>query len=307
MPAFATHYLFAKSILERTDAVGFKDMIEKCPQAFFWGAQGPDIFLYYSPILGNRRILQFSKTLHSGDANLLFCLMYGYIEKHDFPAVLAAYLSGYLCHYSLDYCAHPYVYYHEEKLQSRFPGTKPSSRHAFIESQLDTLICGKLVKGGIRNFPIRNAVSCGAELVSEVHALYCDILLQIAEASLSRKQMEKCFRDAGNFLPLLFSGKTYVRRLARLLETILGKPLAFTAHIRPESAEPEWLNEDHREWANLQNPESPLHSSFSELYDSAGERALRLLSTLECAMQSGHSPDFAAADSFDNGNYRNDE
>lgn len=304
MPAFAAHYLFARSVLEGGIPEGLGGIVRKYPQAFFWGAQGPDIFLYFSPVARSRSVNRISQTLHAGDADGLLSSMAAYARKPGSPASCTAYLAGYLCHYCLDSAAHPYVFFLEKKLEGEFPKAGPSARHAYIESQIDTLLCGRLLKGGVRAFPVREAASFSPGVISELYGMYGEVLPLFTDFVPARRQFEKCFRDAKRFLILLFSGKSRVRVLAGLLETVLGRPFLFSAHIRPDKADERWLNERHEPWRNLRKPGEALTLSFPELFDSALKSASVLSGALDEALKTGRGPVFHIRETFDNGNYR---
>lgn len=307
MPAFAAHYLLADDAKSAVEARPLGKLLKENPQAFYWGAQGPDIFLYYHPLFAASPVNRISGALHAGSAPQLLHAMAQYaLSQKDTGAfsLCTAYLAGYLCHYCLDSGAHPYVFFHERRLETLYPLAGASARHALIESELDALIYARKREGGLSGFHAKDACAYSPALVSAVFRLYQAVLPEMHKKRLTKARMARCFFDARGFLSLLFSRNPAVLPAARALERIAKKPLAFSAHVRPASADAAWLNEDGIPWRNLSRPEAERTESFPQLYESALNRAQGMLVALDCALSSRRVPDFGADVPFDDGDGR---
>ena len=65
--------------------------------------------------------------------------MRDFLKEHPDP-VYRSYVWGFVCHYSLDCTAHPYVNWLAVELAKQRPWETPSTMHGEIESALDAII-----------------------------------------------------------------------------------------------------------------------------------------------------------------------
>lgn len=156
MPAIYAHLRFGEEVA-KTLPVPFTELIERFPEAFHLGTQGPDILFYHHPMKkngirkrggylhtfsGEKFFAEQSEKLISADTKTL-------TELFDKNGALAAYLVGFLCHFTLDTLCHPYIDGHSTEKVS----------HGKIESELDKAILrkdGKPVRGYNTATPILN-------------------------------------------------------------------------------------------------------------------------------------------------------
>ncbi len=307
MPAFAAHYLLAKDAKKLVQGSPLGIILEEKHQAFFWGAQGPDIFMYCSFLPSGAKIRRLSRLLHAGSAPQLLraIAQHTFAQEADEPYLLCvAYLAGFLCHYCLDSAAHPYVFFHERALEALYPRASASARHTLIEAELDTLLCARRQTGGLSRFPAYEASAYDGALIDAVYKLYRAVLSDPDKQTLTKKRMTRCFRDARGLLALLFSNNPAVLAAARMLERAANRPLSFSAHMRPVKADAAWLNESRKPWHNLRQPDVPRTDTFMELYERALRRSGRMLTALDFALTSRSVPDFGADAPFNDGSGR---
>ena len=153
MPAFYTHKRFGEEVIA-TLPPSFVKNIQKYKEAFYLGTQGPDILFYHRPLDKNPIKIK-GMQLHLTAAENFFLKQAkqlleenNVIEKDGqyLPySAYAAYIAGFLCHFTLDVCAHPHVYEKEAT----------GIAHGRIESELDKYL---LRKDG---FPIRGYNTAG--------------------------------------------------------------------------------------------------------------------------------------------------
>lgn len=101
MPAAYAHDRFGCEVLKALPA-DVKTMVEKNMKLFFIGLQGPDPFYYYNP-LKKTEIYALAENLHNMSGYALFTKI---APRSDAEA---AYLAGFLCHFTLDASCHWYV------------------------------------------------------------------------------------------------------------------------------------------------------------------------------------------------------
>ncbi len=127
MPAFYAHYYFGEEIKKSLDK-RYLEVINKYPNEFNIGLQGPDILFFYHSLYKNK-VNQFGSFIHRNSASIFFNNAKLINPKFDSP--LNAYLLGFICHYAMDSSLHPLV----EKYKKICRIT-----HAEIEIDLETKI-----------------------------------------------------------------------------------------------------------------------------------------------------------------------
>ena len=106
MPAIVTHSFFAAKVLDKLDPGKLKNEIQVRINLFRLGAQGPDVFFYYkaAPWIPYDGIEKLGNLMHDEKVGQFYSKRFAYlkdIEKDKGFFDLAAYLAGYLCHFSL--------------------------------------------------------------------------------------------------------------------------------------------------------------------------------------------------------------
>ena len=154
MPALYAHLRFGEEVY-KTLPDNYKRLIECYPEAFSLGTQGPDILFYHQPMKSND-IRKKGTSLHklSGEEfflpqaeKLLQTAKGGDILDEN--GAFASYLCGFLCHFTLDVCCHPYIDGHSNE----------EVTHGKIESEFDKYILrkdGKPIRGYNTATPIED-------------------------------------------------------------------------------------------------------------------------------------------------------
>ncbi len=154
MPALYAHLRFGEEVAKNL-SVPYVNLIERYPEAFALGTQGPDILFYHHPIKANeiRKKGTFLHTL-SGEEfflaqaeKLLQGANGGDILTEN--AAFAAYVCGFLCHFTLDVFCHPYI--NEQSSEA--------VTHGKIESEFDKYVLrknGKPIRGYNAATPIKD-------------------------------------------------------------------------------------------------------------------------------------------------------
>ncbi len=148
MPALHTHLRFGREVLN-TLPEPYTKVIERFPEAFALGTQGPDILFYHKPLKSNE-IRKRGSILHTWSGEKFF-LAQGEKLLENAPdgkvetllennGALAAYTCGFLCHFTLDTLCHPYIDGNSTEALS----------HGKIESEFDKVnlrLDGKPIRG----------------------------------------------------------------------------------------------------------------------------------------------------------------
>ncbi|XOQ45049.1 MAG: Zn-dep-PLPC domain-containing protein [Clostridium sp.] len=126
MPGLYAHYLFGskvKDLLPKQLAC----IIEKHPEEYLLGLQGPDILFYYHPLW--RRPVT-GMTIHRKPASAFLEYAACVLREKDDEGQLA-YIIGFICHFTLDSGCHPVIRDFMER---------DGFSHAAIETQFDRLL-----------------------------------------------------------------------------------------------------------------------------------------------------------------------
>ena len=151
MPAIFTHVQFGKEVVT-TLPPALSALVEKHPESFYLGTQGPDVLFYHRPLKSkNNSARKLGWSMHAeaaepfflNGAKLLLEDKANYNSDGTFlpQTAEAAYLLGFLCHFTLDWSCHPFIDEHSVNGLS----------HGKIESELDKRQYRKLGKP-IRGF-----------------------------------------------------------------------------------------------------------------------------------------------------------
>ena len=129
MPALYAHLRFGEEVIKLLPAQLVKT-IDKHPEAFALGTQGPDILFYHKPMKANE-LRARGTFLHTLTGKQFF------EEQKTIPVkdnqALTSYLCGFLCHFTLDTLCHKYIDDHSTDEVS----------HGKIESEFDKFLLKK--------------------------------------------------------------------------------------------------------------------------------------------------------------------
>lgn len=154
MPAGVTHYLVGDMVLKKLEM----NFSKKERDAFDLGCQGGDIFFFYQ-VFGSRKYPLLKKAgekLHKKLINAPVHYMNVFastLQDENDRKIIKAYIMGYLCHFSTDTTAHPYIYALSDILLNEKKEFDPFYYHAKIESNLDVIMLLKLKNKTIVDIP----------------------------------------------------------------------------------------------------------------------------------------------------------
>lgn len=142
MPAYSTHYIFAKELKDTIEnQVDFK----LNEAAYYIGTQGPDIFFDHRilPWMLGKSLRKTGSKLHRAKPSEIFENMREYISKSNQIEIAKSYAAGFILHYVLDRNCHPYVYFLQNKMTDEFKKLNSHTAHNIIEFSMDTYLLSK--------------------------------------------------------------------------------------------------------------------------------------------------------------------
>jgi len=280
MPKCITHYLHAKKVLNNLQASTSKNMNSN---AYFWGAQGPDLFFThrYLPFMRGESISEYGGRLHSEvKPSVVFNALRAYLEKNAENVIVKSYILGFVNHYALDSRTHPYINMLSQKLLDMRENETLTTMHAEIESALDTIIlrkeCGKLPT----EVKLSKFFPKDKQIQLEISKMYVNVLLEIFKEDVSFNAIYQATEDARMVYSLLTDRTTLKKRIFDLIES--GKTHKISSYILPimEDSEIDYANFKHEEWtAGAELSEK----DFFELFDEAVNNAEKMIADfIEC-------------------------
>lgn len=273
MPACLTHNHFAMDVLSRLDEPG----LDLC--AYAWGAQGPDFLFchrYFRAMMDKslKTLQEYGSALHRTSPSKTLEAMRRFISAHDNPTY-RSYVLGFVCHYSLDSTAHPYVNARAAEMAKVRETENESTMHGEIEASLDTIVLrwksGKLPS----EVKLKDTFPRNEGVQRMIARLYHEVLFDVYGDDISEDSLYQATEDA-HFLFAACNDRTGLKRgLFNRIEK--GRPHSITSHLVPITEDPEWdfANTAHAEWVH--NGETHTEDFF-ELYEQALELAVKLCS-----------------------------
>lgn len=293
MPGFATHYLFGVDAYRQLASAPIKDNLKKNHSAYALGLQGPDLFFYYLPsyLLHKKNI---GALAHDRDTRAFFaCLIESrrlFVGHERQLNIADAYILGFLGHYTLDCCVHPYVY----AFTGYTPKTPPGNleyfgQHAYFETEIDNLLLYRKKRLYPSQFSQGRTIRLSAlqkkviiqMLVHAYRSAYPGTLaasVLLSGAPMWMRLGTRLFRDP--------SGQKKV--LARMLERIVpGR--AFLSPMVPSNryrfiTDP--LNQSRRAWTHPWSLKTS-NASFQELYQRALKQYVRRICSYDALEKTG--------------------
>ena len=270
MPAAITHYFEAKKawnkFSENNAGVPFSG------NAFLWGAQGPDFFYCHNflPWRRGESLSGCGTELHGSLPSLLLGIMRDYAVSHSEDKEIRSYLYGFLCHYSMDRTAHPFVNYNVSCLKEIISGRKDFFLHCQIESALDVIILRFETNSLPTDFNLKKTVPKDAETMGKIAGLYVYVLDKLLCKKVSMDDVFQAEKDCRLAMGLLNDRTTFKKSIVEHMEKRSGR-YNHSCCIRGicEDDKYDYANILHSEWHYPKESAEVRTESFFDLYEKS--------------------------------------
>jgi len=286
MPNIITHALCAQDALSTVENLDLKRLVQKYPQVFSMASSGPDFIFYYHtfPWQDQSRcseVYHVGNQIHSTKINDFYLKAIELIQLESDvhkQEIQTVFITGHLMHWSLDSCAHPYIYFHTGEMKG---ATK--YWHYRFESMLDTLMVQKVKKYKLSETKSYEMVYSTAETQDIIADFYEAIVAAVYNVSLGKDIYIECFQSMNTVSKLLFDPHQTKLPFIKILEKQMKTPWKFSSHmILGENDEKhDILNLTHQTWNHPTDPNLSTHESFIDLYQKGVLRAQACLYSLE--------------------------
>lgn len=241
--------------------------------AFRLGCQGPDFFFFHNMLSKTKSQHAIGNMLHERNIDLVMrelCRQAGQDEA------ALAYVMGFLCHYALDYNAHPYIYSkvcHDD--HTRFEAGIDSAylRHRGVD---------------IAKLPPSRVTAVTDDVLRRVDS----VVSAVVKAAFNKEISGVFFsavKQAAHIQRAGFDPYDLKRPLAKLLDAIIGQPQVVSGKLfrRDTKDEVDYLNLKRMSWKAPW--EDKLNSeSFLDIMQTAKGHAIRMWEALMAALSGGN-------------------
>ncbi|MCD7723551.1 MAG: zinc dependent phospholipase C family protein [Clostridiales bacterium] len=285
MPAFATHYLFAADMLPYLKSAMDFEINEN---ALFIGAQGPDIFFFHRalPFWWGKPLRKAGSAVHRAAFGSVLDEMTEYCKTSKRPGIAKSYVCGFILHYALDRCAHPYIYFRQNLLTAAAKPKNPPSAHNTVELSIDSVMLNeKLGVKKPRGFNTKNMFCCNDFELSEIAGAAAAFSKVIAPLHFDVNDVKTAVKDTRRAQGVL-ADKTGLKKAAAAAVQTLAAPFSggfmLSAMFRTNNLTKArgFMNYERRRWESpfAQNEKRKKSSeSFLDLYEYAKKDAAQML------------------------------
>ncbi|MDD6021508.1 MAG: zinc dependent phospholipase C family protein [Oscillospiraceae bacterium] len=310
MPAFASHYIFARSLKDKIQEYD-KD-IKLSQTALYYGTQGPD-FLFSHRIWrmawGGKTLKSLGSQLHHCDIVRMFGLMKEYLENEPCDRdIVKSYIYGYICHYALDRNTHPFIYSVQKALTEAkgYQKAIPFSIHNIVEFNIDVfLLRSELGYTDGRKFCAADTVPKDEHVIDEISLLMAYVVPKVNGNSAGAGEYAEAFRDMGTAHKVLTDKNGVKRKVLNIVQQPI-KPFIgplLISMIRQEKPDSEWdyMNFTHKEWTMPYDSRRKSTKSFMDLYREAQTDAMQLIDAFNSGDAEKKLEELTGNMSFDTG------
>lgn len=284
MPGFITHYICGLAVSGEIPYEA-RDIITRYRCIYNMGTQGPDIFFYYLPGMLRKRTRDIGVMMHRRQVGVFLKSLAGSVQRaanEEEKHILFSYAAGYLTHYALDACAHPYVYARIGDSDDN-GGKKPlknSVNHRRLETAIDVLML-KLMSGEKpSDYKLWQLVRADAAQTRTAAAAVSHAIKLAYARDVGMRDVYKAMVYMVQLTRLLQSRKG--RRkicLERVEDLTVGEPLISSIiHLQEIKDGVDYMNMEKTFWNADQN------DSFVELYHQAVTDAAEMVQMLYAYM-----------------------
>lgn len=301
MADFLTHHIMGEKAKVSFPVLA-QAAIEKYPESFRWGCQGPDP-LFFRNIVGGSPLHGLGNRMHRESTDELFFVLSKAVHWLTGEAyeIALSYFFGFLCHYVMDSEIHPYVYYHQQKICNERPRLLPGAVHCEIEAQIDAALYLKETSDFATTFDVDAYYSLSPEESAIIVGLLHVVCKRVYGEEIALRDFRRAMQQMLSWENFFYSDSRIVYRGARTLEQFAGRGSVLSGHMKVEMPSWDCLNTAHTSWRNLCSEEDR-NDSVSELVDMACLHAYALAGRYTMQFSTGNLKQIKFAVSFDNGN-----
>ena len=281
MPNIITHKIFAEEVLHRLTKKDIATIIEKHPQIYYIGSNGPD-FLFFSHMkpleaLKNHTLNHLGSKMHAGHINDFYKVAIESVQQQTNAEVkenMIAYLFGHLCHWALDKTAHPYIFYRTGTCK----GVSAGYHHRF-ESMMDTMMLDKFKGVSIKDYRCSEICEFDEDMLKAIARIYVPCAKKVYHVDVKVHDLRETLISWHDVQDLLYDPNNVKYTILKGVEAVLHQPWKISGNVVKAKIDPRYdvLNEQHSEWHHPCDDSIVSHASFMDLFNEAIDIAIEVL------------------------------
>lgn len=281
MPNIITHKIFAEEMLKQMDKQDIRSMIERHPQIFYIGSNGPD-FLFFSHVkpweaYKNHALNHLGSAMHSYGINAFYETAIDCIhaqKKEDIRERMSVYLFGHLCHWALDKTTHPYIFYRTGDCK----GVSAGLHHRF-ESMLDTMMLKTYRDMSIREYPCYEICAYDEDILKAIARIYVPVARKVYHQEVKVHSIREALNSWYDVQKMLYDPNGVKYTLLKGAEALTRKPWAISGNVVRvhEDSRYDILNEEHAVWKHPCDDTITSNASFIDLFEEAIKTAIGVI------------------------------
>lgn len=285
MPAFSTHYIFAKEMMPFLKKTADFEINE---DAVFFGTQGPDIFFFHRvfPWMIGKSMRKYGSMLHRAKPEILFESMREYCKSARNADIAKSYTYGFILHYALDRNCHPYVYYLQNKITGNHILKNPHTAHNTVEFSMDTYLLNKrLSVKEPAKFSTADTIKIDEQVIAEIGSMLEYVISKTIGKRMTLSQGKAALKDTKYVQKISYDPtglKHYILVPLELIAAPFSHNYKFTAMMRPKDLEKakKYANIENNKWKSPYSNDIR-NESFEELFELSKEDAKRLITAFQ--------------------------
>lgn len=285
MPAFSTHYLFAKDMMpEIRRLFPFESLNE---DAVFYGTQGPDFLFFHRilPTMPGKSLNYVGSAVHKSDPAALFEAMADYIAVNvrcD-KETAYSYFCGFILHYALDRAVHPFVYWAVDEIKKNERSrVHPFIVHNRIEFNMDMhFLREKENVTDARKYGTKRLLSGDEKLINEIATASAFAFSAVCPGKIySANKFAQAFLDFRCMQGLINDYRAWkiplIKAIQFPLKPLIGPGLTAMMLLEKPDEKFDYMNKNKASWS-YPGSENYSEKSVFELFEEAKAEASEML------------------------------
>ncbi len=280
MPDYLTHIILADEVLKRIESRRIYEGIDKKRPLYYLGAQGPDPLFFYNfykskskePLMGHGSTMHKQRT---GDFLLNGFERLQNVSYEKCWTNLAIYLCGFICHFTLDRMAHPYVNWASDKWIWGIDGTPRKVTHQQLEIALDVLYWKQIKNRHAYKERTRLMTDIGKVWPVGVDSFLKESFSEVYRIEVTNNALNKILKDFYKGHDWLYDPRNWKKALINWLDNFTGgglNPPKIPYPVTNDSTI-DWANRKKRTWENHLVQAETSKTSVDEILQVAADTA----------------------------------
>ncbi|MGF7058045.1 zinc dependent phospholipase C family protein [Brassicibacter mesophilus] len=278
MPDILTHILCGQDTVKCLENSSWKSIIASKPKIFNLGCQGPDMFLYndFWPCIKDKRGLKYGRMMHTQKTGDFLIESISYLNEEEIDKdnfrIIFSYISGFICHFSLDRNAHPYIHYHAGAHDANKTETRRfAGYHKRLELIIDTILLNERENAESFKYPVYQEIDVGKSLPKSIVRYLAHTIGKVYSPKKIINYINDSYKDFTTVLKLSYDPSGIKKGLLTVADVVSKDDIAYKTLIYPRKIDSQidYMNSSRNIWNHPCNKDETYSHSFYDLYDKA--------------------------------------